>query len=261
MAGSSFNLMTAFVTLKERGVQTVMGSIGRIRNSTQRASKGFGGMGAAMSMALKVGARFTIIAGGLMAVGRAAKNLIGWLGRVSMQLATLASDAEETQNKFNATFGGQAEKAEEFVDRFSAAIGRSKTDVREGMSAYQAFFKGLDFGEKPATDLSITLQRLASDFGSFHNLSEQESMQRFISALSGSGEVLDRFGVNIKSAALDQQSAWIRLVSLWANFSYPVFPLAPGRGQSRTGAGKESPQNGIVPSSAGFGFTGCAGCE
>ena len=49
------------------------------------------------------------------------------------------------------------------------------------------------------------LQGLAIDFASFNNLSDQEGVERFISALSGSSEVLDKFGINIKAAALDQQ--------------------------------------------------------
>ena len=53
--------------------------------------------------------------------------------------------------------------------------------------------------------MSQSLESLALDFASFHNISDPEAMQRFISALSGSSEVLDRFGINIKQAALQQE--------------------------------------------------------
>jgi hypothetical protein len=73
------------------------------------------------------------------------------------------------------------------------------------MSSFQAFFVGLGFGNKEALDMSTNMQSLALDFGAFNDLSNAESAQRFISALSGSSEVLDMFGINIKQAALDQE--------------------------------------------------------
>jgi hypothetical protein len=49
------------------------------------------------------------------------------------------------------------------------------------------------------------MQSMALDFAAFHNISDEEAMSRVISAMSGSSEVLDQFGVNIKAAAIDQQ--------------------------------------------------------
>jgi len=71
------------------------------------------------------------------------------------------------------------------------------------MSAYQSQLLGLGFGGKEALEMSGNLQQMAIDFGSFHNASDPESMQRFISAMAGSTESLDMFGINLKSSNMD----------------------------------------------------------
>lgn len=116
-----------------------------------------------------------------------------------------AGDAAETFNKFQATFGKNAEAAGKFVDDLAKNVGRSVTDIQDSMSGFQGFFVGLGFAGDQATGLSETMQQLALDFASFNNTSDDDAVQRFISAMSGSGEVLDRYGINLKQAALDQE--------------------------------------------------------
>lgn len=120
-------------------------------------------------------------------------------------LAKFASDSQETTNKFNQLFGSAAGQARNFADELGRSVGRSSTDIQKGMSAYQAFFVGMGFGQDEALGLSQKLAGLSLDFASFHNIADDEAMGRFISALSGSSEVLDQFGVNIKQAAIDEE--------------------------------------------------------
>jgi len=114
-----------------------------------------------------------------------------------------AGDLAETQNKFNAVFAESADAVAAWAEEYRTAVGRSKKETLDALSAFQGFFSGLGMGTTEAAEFSKQMASLSVDFASFHNLSDQEGMERFISALSGSGEVLDRFGVNIKVAALD----------------------------------------------------------
>ena len=126
----------------------------------------------------------------------------GFIG-LSGYIIKLASDSQETRNRFNAVFGSMQNDAETFVKALSSATGRSVDQIRQGLSAFQSIAVGLGLGQKEATAFSKELQTLAVDFGSFHNISDQETMTRFIAAISGSSEVLDQFGVNIRVSALD----------------------------------------------------------
>lgn len=148
--------------------------------------------------AAKVGAAFNKI-------GQIGLAVAGTLGGAFAATIKWASDASEGLNKFNAVFGQQAIAAEKFATTLASTVGRSKTEIRDAMSAFQGFFVGLGFAPDKARELSQQMAALSLDFASFHNLSDQEAMERFISALSGSSEVLDRFGINTKQAALEQE--------------------------------------------------------
>jgi len=114
-----------------------------------------------------------------------------------------AADAEETENRFKQVFGSLSDDAGAFANELGDAVGRSSIKIMDGLSTFQSFSVGMGFAREGAAEMSKSIQTLALDFASFNNISDDEAMQRFISALSGSSEVLDRFGINIKASALD----------------------------------------------------------
>jgi hypothetical protein len=130
-----------------------------------------------------------------------------------------ASDAQESLNKFRSVFGEQSKAAEEFASTLAKSVGRSEIDIKNALSSFQGFFVGLGFSGEKARELSQQLESLAIDFASFHNLSDTEAMERFISALSGSSEVLDKFGINTKAAALEQELLAMGVKKAWTEVS------------------------------------------
>lgn len=116
-----------------------------------------------------------------------------------------ASDAEESENRFKQVFGKLSGQADEFAKKLGGSVGRSSVEIKEGITVYQQFAQGLGMSNEKAFEFSKKMQTLALDFASFNNVYDDEAQQRFISALSGSSEVLDKFGINTKSAALQQQ--------------------------------------------------------
>lgn len=137
-----------------------------------------------------------------------------------------ASDAQESLSRFEAVFKDQAKAAGQFADALAQSVGRSKIEIRDALATFQSFFVGLGFGGSESRKLSQTLQSLALDFASFHNLTDDEAVGRFISALSGSGEVLDRFGINIKQAALEQELLRMGIRKSWTEVTEQEKALA-----------------------------------
>lgn len=189
MAGE-FKLAEAFVELKATGITDTKRHLAGLKGTLASIGSAFGALGKR-------------IAGAFSPLRLAIGGALGGMGIKG--LLNLASTAEETGNKFRQVFGDQAEAADQFATDLAASLGRSRTEIRDSMSAFQGFFVGMGFGGDEARQMSQQLQSLAMDFASFHNISDAEAMERFISALSGSSEVLDRFGVNIKASALDQE--------------------------------------------------------
>ena len=173
-AGRTF--VEAFLDDKalNRGLKNLQGKFSRFGSATARVGGVIAGLGAA----------------GVAAFVPAVKAAI---------------DARETTNKFGAVFRELTPEADAFAARLSESIGRSKVDIQDSMSSFQAFFKGLGMGDREALGLSKKMQELGLDFASFHNMSDPEAMQRFISALSGSSEVVDRYGINLKAAAINAE--------------------------------------------------------
>lgn len=137
-----------------------------------------------------------------------------------------ASDAEESLSRFAQVFGREAEAAGMFADELAKRVGRSGLAARDALGTFQSFFKGLGFAGPEARELSQTLTELAIDFASFNNLSDEEGIERFISALSGSSEVLDRFGINIKQAALEQELLRMGIHKSWTEVTEQEKALA-----------------------------------
>lgn len=157
-------------------------------------------------------------------------KIVGAVGALTASVGGLsikaASDAQESLSRFEAVFRDQAKAAGQFADALAHSVGRSKIEIRDALATFQSFFVGLGFSGEAARGLSQTMQSLALDFASFHNLSDDEAIGRFISALSGSSEVLDRFGINIKQAALEQELLAMGVRKSWTEVTEQEKALA-----------------------------------
>lgn len=163
---------------------------------------------------------------GMQKFGKAQLIRGGLVAAALVPIVKVASDARETANKFKAVFLGDAGSIGAWVVTLGDRIGRSKIELQDSLSTYQAFFKGLQFGGKEAAGLSKKMQKASLDFASFFNISDREASGRFISALSGSSEVLDRFGINIKIAALQAELAAMGINKSWSKVTEPEKVMA-----------------------------------
>ena len=175
----AFQLGEAYVQFQQRGLTSV-------KTSADKAAKSlFGASSAAKAFGAALGA--------------------ATIGAAGAKMLQLASAAEETDNRFRSVFRDQADAVDEWAENLADKIGRSQVAIKSGLSSFQSFFVGMGFTAERAADLSKQLQAASIDFASFNNISDQEAMERFISALSGSSEVVDKFGINLKAAAIEQE--------------------------------------------------------
>jgi hypothetical protein len=121
------------------------------------------------------------------------------------QFVNFAANAQETGAMFRQVFGGLGGVAGDFAKQLGENLGRSETDIKNNLARFQAFAVGQEMADDSALKFSARLQSLSFDFAAFWNIGDDEAAQRFISGLSGSSEVLDMFGINLKVAALEQE--------------------------------------------------------
>lgn len=146
----------------------------------------------------------------MRSAGLAAVAMSGLMVAGIMDVIKVAGDATETLNAFNVVIDSTTNRGKDmiaWVDNFSTTLGRSNIQTKKAVTTYQSLWKGLGATGAQANKLTQTMVQLQADFGSFFNVTDDESLRRFIAALSGSSEVLDQFGINIRENALEAKAA------------------------------------------------------
>lgn len=116
----------------------------------------------------------------------------------------LASDANETLNVLNASFGEQSKEVQAWASQFASAAGRSEFELREMAGTLGAVLNPMmDRNQEAAAEMSTTFAALAVDLGSFFNAADTEVLEALRSGLTGEAEPLKRFGVVMNEAMLE----------------------------------------------------------
>lgn len=149
--------------------------------------------------------------GSKLSIGSLAKAWIAYKAvvasvRAVVNFSKFAADAEEAANKFNTVFGEASDEVTEKLTLFANAANRSIFQLKEGASTFQNFFEGLGVANDRAAQFAVNLTKLASDFSSFNNIADSEAIQKFLSALSGSSEVLRPYGIDLAEATVAQKA-------------------------------------------------------
>lgn len=116
-----------------------------------------------------------------------------------------AGNAQESMARFRQVFGPLTQQAEAFGNALATATQRGKVGTKDAMSNFQSFFVGLGWAKDKALEMSKQMVSLGIDFASFVNIEDADALHRFISALSGSVNVLDQFGLDLHEAAINSE--------------------------------------------------------
>ena len=135
------------------------------------------------------------------------------IAKVSKELISSASDAEEAQNAVNVTFKEGSVLIQDFAKTTATSVGLSSTAFKELSTVIGAQLKQ---SGKPIQDVAkdtIDLTKRASDLASVFNVEVSEATTALGSALRGEAEPARRFGINISDAAVQAEALASGLVS------------------------------------------------
>lgn len=116
-----------------------------------------------------------------------------------------ASEFEETVSKFGVVFGENTAAMREWSDQFAAEVGRSKTQIVGFLASSQDLLVPMGIDPTAAEKMSKTLTGLAVDLASFNNMQDADTMRDLQAALTGSGEVMKKYGVIVSQTAVNQE--------------------------------------------------------
>lgn len=137
--------------------------------------------------------RVANIAGAAMAAsfGAFAKSAISAGGRL-----------EALDIKFSTVFGHIKKDADDWAKSFAKSAGRATSEVRDWMASLQDMLKPMGATTEQAFALDKQLIETAYAVGLFNGTTTAQVLDNFKSALAGSTEVVQKYGIDVKEAAL-----------------------------------------------------------
>ena len=117
----------------------------------------------------------------------------------------MASDFEETDQKFNTVFASLGDHANDLAKEFQRSFGLSSKEAKTLLSSTGDLLVGFGFTEKAAFELAIQTNSLAADLASFSNIEggTATASKALTKALVGETESAKALGVVIRQGTKD----------------------------------------------------------
>ena len=122
------------------------------------------------------------------------------------KIIEVASDIEETANKFGAVFGAASKEVQTGLADIASRTGATNLQLQTMAANIGALIKPALGSAEAAGKMSVGIAELALDIASFNNVSADDAIIALRSGLIGSAEPLQRFGVDTRIAALEQEA-------------------------------------------------------
>lgn len=135
------------------------------------------------------------IGGSLLALG-------GGVGSLFIAPIRSASRLQETMQKFDVVFGDNATSVKAWSDQFAGDIGRSNQQIAQFLASNQDLLVPMGLVPEAATEMSKKIAGLTVDLASFNDKSDADVHNDLQAALTGSGEVMKKYGVVLSEAAV-----------------------------------------------------------
>ena len=138
----------------------------------------------------------------------AIKSGIELLKQFGAAAVSAFSDAESTSKKFGRSF---SEEAAAWADNYADAVHRSTAEVQSFMVSNKAMYNELGITAAAAENLSEMTTSLAYDFGNAFSMDDSEALSLIQSAIGGSTDALNEYGIVLDKTALKNSAVALGL--------------------------------------------------
>lgn len=167
-----------------------------IRNRIAAGAKGVQNDLTRLSNSLKSHGQSIIKLGGAISTAMAAP----------LALALRAgSEMQETMGKFSTVFGDAASEIQKWGSSTATAMGVSEQSMMAMLASMQDLLVPMGVAPIVAQDMSKELSALAIDLASFNNMNPAKAFEDLMAAMTGSGEVMKKYGVILSQTAVNQK--------------------------------------------------------
>lgn len=128
-------------------------------------------------------------------------------------LTQAASDAAEAANKTQLAFGGAAQKINTAAETSAKSFGISKREFQDLTGTLGIMMTNMGVTQEAAADMSIEMTQAAADMGSAFNRDPIQVMEDMRSALAGSTETLQKYGLRLNETAIQEKARELGLIT------------------------------------------------
>jgi hypothetical protein len=146
-----------------------------------------------------IGRAFKVAA--VVAVGKAVAD-------VTMEMANLALEAQESAAAFEITFGGATQEVTRYVNQMAHAFGMTRAEMQQQMAVTGSIIQGMGFTSDAAAEMSTNILGLSGDLAAFMNIQEGAVVpaQAITKALTGEREMLKSMGIVLRQTEIEQKA-------------------------------------------------------
>lgn len=117
-----------------------------------------------------------------------------------------ASDLNETASKTATVFGAASDEVFKFASTAATSLGQSRQQAEEAVATFGNLLEGLKIAPGLAATMSIQLDKLASDFASFHNANPADVIESLTAAFRGEFDPVQKFVPTINAATVELEA-------------------------------------------------------
>ena len=146
--------------------------------------------------------RLTLAGIGIAATVKIIQSGINAVKQYGSAVIGMGSDAQETASLIRNSLGPAADDFAANIDRIAEATNRSRFEMAQGVSSTIAMTKAMGFGEQQAADYAANVAQAGADLSSFFNVADAQVILDINSALAGSSEPMQKYGIDVRETAL-----------------------------------------------------------
>ena len=115
-----------------------------------------------------------------------------------------AMESIETDNMFNTVFGSSAKQMNDWVKEVNQTLGLGITDTKKYTATINQMGRAMGLTGTQAMDMSQKMALMAGDISSFYDTDIANVQADLRSALSGSFETMDKYGIVLRATTIQQ---------------------------------------------------------
>jgi hypothetical protein len=136
-------------------------------------------------------------------IADAALQLPGMAWEAGKALVDMGADAEETAGLIQNSLGAAADGYVADMERIAETTNRSSNELLQGSSSILAMSRSMGFAQEEAGKFTSTFANVAVDLGSFFNVDQGQVFEDLQSAMAGSAETMQKYGIDVSVTALE----------------------------------------------------------